>query len=979
MRAFEPSSLLADPAPIWLGDAPSLADDDPMAQVLPWLIRHLGVAEALADDTGLDDAACRARPGQLLQSLQQLGFDTQLSHDALTRLPASDLPAVLRLRTGDACVLTALQTAPHGQRRCQVVVLAPEPMVFTVTDVDLARECTGPALLIRQPRRAQTAAEPALARQPLRSREPAAESASAMAPAPAAAPAPAPTPARALEGRRAAPMARDLPTMPAVRGAPVAAAAPAASPWPSSPAAATRMAPATAATVRPQPQPPALPTLDEVIEADELAALVARAAGPGHEHWLQALPAAESATHMAPPTALPTGLPIAPGTAPGTAPATPPATAPAAAPPRPQALTPPSDAAAPRTMAMPEPARVVVAAPSARADTVPIARPDAVPGVQPALAASPSPVLPDLPAPPPAADADGGVVLDLGFLDRQTGAGRLRGQIAQWQHRLRRRIDHLAAALPNGLTQGLTQGLTRGLTQGLTQGLARGLAIATVPRAAVRRSGVSARRAPPVPAMAPALVPPAKTAAWPPGLAAEKSTPDRSPGWRPRFGLGWPLGQAADSVAAANSAAPILRREPTLSAAPDVWRGAMAPVLLDGALDVALDGGLDLGWPEAMPQAAVAPQAWPRQARAARDPAGLATPASAASAWLPPITDSAPPCASVAAAYFAEPPPTRNIRPGHAAGLLAWAGADRSIWWQRLRAMLARITWRPWAGQGAGAAQRWPAQPAQPAQPAMPAMPAMWAAVTTAATVATARAARAPTAMPAHPPAAAWPARLGDRLKDRLSRRAPQSLAGGLAAGAAVRLRQASAAARRGAAAAGRRLERGLSLPLLTACSAVCLLDGLPLAWAGMVPLSSLKAAALLLPGLMRQALAADQAQAAAALSGALPTAPTAVAKARAPGARSPVPLAANAPQLAAAAAGLAPDDPAMQAMLAARAARAERAERAEKAERARARARGVDIATTLRRRSEVLAMGPPAPAARQRRTPTPLADLLAA
>lgn len=760
MRALESSSQLADPASIWLADTPTLADDDPMAQVLPWLVSHLGMAETLAEESGLDDAACRARPGRLLHSLQQLGFDTRLSHDPVTALRADDLPAVLRLRSGDACVLTALQGRAGAPRRCQVVVLAPEPMAFTVTDADLARECAGPALLVRQP------ATPV-----------------ALVPvAPVAARVATPPPAASPWVDAEPPLAIVEPPAVIVEPPPVIAEPAAVIAEPpsalSQALAARRNAMAQAAEVRRAAAPPervapagqiTLPTLDDVIAPDELASLAHLAAQPGRvAAWVRSVPSDPvlRQTPARPATAVP---------------------------------------------AMPQP----------------------------------------LPPPP-----DGGpdVVLDLGFLDRQTGAGRLRGRVDQWQRQLRGRLQGLAGLDGPGTPQAL----------GALGRLAHiGAHMGGAPASAQARQG--------------------RTGASP-----------RRTGWRPPFGLGWPLGHAPSDAGAANAAnaavtasavksaphgPPQQRREPTLAAVPAVAKAMLNPVTprKAPAFPAGNTGGRrDEAWPESL-----------------------------SAVW-----SDAPPGAAP---------------PGRPPGAGPQRAPDRTRW-------PGVLAWRRGAIAAAGTAGVAGAAGMAVAGRAVQAWAGRWRSRVAGCS--------------------RWPQWLADRsgLPDL--------------AAALDRWRRSP------------RLERWLQGPLLAACSAVCLLDGLPLAWARMASISGLKAAGSVLPGLMRQALAADQERAVAVLAGDAVAPGPMAATSRS---RAPVPAAANSPRLVATAlaAGSAParsggaggglGGPSTLAMVAAR---------AEKAQ--RARERGVDVATTLRRRSEAMSMGPPVPA-RPRRALTAGMALMAA
>lgn len=269
MIAIDSSHLLSDPSMIWLADTPALPEAGPIAQVLPWLVDHLQLPIDPRALARLDASEFARDPGRVLQMLQQLGCDTQVRQTRPHELVQADLPAVLTLATGDTCVVTAVHGRPGTARQCEVVIFAPEPMAFTVTDVELASECTGPAWLVR---RAKARTAPVAAVRPARPAAAAPQAGSAVAsqratPAPqrpafaldaipvlhdvvevalprAATPAPLPAdpPAAAAPRRDVAP-SRARPAM----AAPVTQAAPA--------TAATPMAPVATATTAATPRP----------------------------------------------------------------------------------------------------------------------------------------------------------------------------------------------------------------------------------------------------------------------------------------------------------------------------------------------------------------------------------------------------------------------------------------------------------------------------------------------------------------------------------------------------------------------------------------------------------------------------------------------------------------------------------------------------------------------------------------------------
>jgi hypothetical protein len=194
METLDLASLLAEPAPLcWdrlhatngpLGPLRPPAGDA-LDHALPWLVRHLGVADALsavleADAPAAGPAAATAqaapddqdgiRPdghaGRLRGALRMIGYEGRLSPLALADLDARRLPALLLLRSGDACVLTRC-TDRHGERLLHVVMPGRPPIGFTLPQAALAAEYTGVALLLRPLDGTAPAAPPTAAQGPL--------------------------------------------------------------------------------------------------------------------------------------------------------------------------------------------------------------------------------------------------------------------------------------------------------------------------------------------------------------------------------------------------------------------------------------------------------------------------------------------------------------------------------------------------------------------------------------------------------------------------------------------------------------------------------------------------------------------------------------------------------------------------------------------------------------------------------------------
>ena len=100
---------------------------EPLAQALPWLLRQHGVGDLVAPVMAELAAADALATRRALPMLQSLGLDVRLHSRPLAGIPADWLPAVLLLRNGDACVLTARDSGEHGEPMCSVVMPGIEP------------------------------------------------------------------------------------------------------------------------------------------------------------------------------------------------------------------------------------------------------------------------------------------------------------------------------------------------------------------------------------------------------------------------------------------------------------------------------------------------------------------------------------------------------------------------------------------------------------------------------------------------------------------------------------------------------------------------------------------------------------------------------------------------------------------------------------------------------------------------------------
>ena len=196
MPTLDANSLLSDPAPIWFDEpaavgAPCAAGldplqaalatleaqarrpllavvpppaADPLAQALPWLVRHLGVAAAVEAVVGPVDDDQPAASDDVLPALRRIGFDAHLQRRSLSSFTKADLPTVLMLHSGDACVLTARWQDEQGQAQCNLVLPGPQPDEFSTAEAEIEAEYSGVALVVRRPARPPLASALARAR-----------------------------------------------------------------------------------------------------------------------------------------------------------------------------------------------------------------------------------------------------------------------------------------------------------------------------------------------------------------------------------------------------------------------------------------------------------------------------------------------------------------------------------------------------------------------------------------------------------------------------------------------------------------------------------------------------------------------------------------------------------------------------------------------------------------------------------------------
>ena len=137
-----------------MGTGPRAAADEPLAHAIAWLTRHHGRGRSASSLLAGLPTADRLDGPLAVRALNDAGFHAGLVERRIGELSALLLPAVLLLKEGDACILTAR----HADGRTYDVVMPGEvAQRCTATEADLGAAYTGQAL-VAAPRLEQPAA-----------------------------------------------------------------------------------------------------------------------------------------------------------------------------------------------------------------------------------------------------------------------------------------------------------------------------------------------------------------------------------------------------------------------------------------------------------------------------------------------------------------------------------------------------------------------------------------------------------------------------------------------------------------------------------------------------------------------------------------------------------------------------------------------------------------------------------------------------
>ena len=119
-------------------------DNDALAHALSWLTRHHGRERSVESLLTAQPVNGPLEPKMALRVLREAGYSAGLLERRLDELHALLLPAVLLLRDGGACVLTARDAATGV---CDIVLPARQEMTRQVSDLELRGRYLGMALV----------------------------------------------------------------------------------------------------------------------------------------------------------------------------------------------------------------------------------------------------------------------------------------------------------------------------------------------------------------------------------------------------------------------------------------------------------------------------------------------------------------------------------------------------------------------------------------------------------------------------------------------------------------------------------------------------------------------------------------------------------------------------------------------------------------------------------------------------------------
>ena len=141
----EPFIAADEPAPA--PPPPAGLAEDALAHALVWLTRHHGQERSIASLLNGQQVGGQLGPDQALRALRDAGYEAGLVQRAIGDIHDMLLPAVLLLRSGDACILVSRQRQVGGASLCNLVMPGPQPQPLQAGEAELAQEYSGIALV----------------------------------------------------------------------------------------------------------------------------------------------------------------------------------------------------------------------------------------------------------------------------------------------------------------------------------------------------------------------------------------------------------------------------------------------------------------------------------------------------------------------------------------------------------------------------------------------------------------------------------------------------------------------------------------------------------------------------------------------------------------------------------------------------------------------------------------------------------------
>ncbi|MEK8048918.1 type I secretion system permease/ATPase [Ideonella sp. DXS22W] len=147
-RHIPPFDAAPEPVPAGVDEpGPAGLAEDALAHALLWLTQHHGQERSIASLLHGQELNGALGPDQAVRALREAGFNAGLVQREIADIAPVLLPAVLLLRSGDACVLVARTPLADGGQLCDLVMPGPEHQSLQATLDELRAEYAGVALV----------------------------------------------------------------------------------------------------------------------------------------------------------------------------------------------------------------------------------------------------------------------------------------------------------------------------------------------------------------------------------------------------------------------------------------------------------------------------------------------------------------------------------------------------------------------------------------------------------------------------------------------------------------------------------------------------------------------------------------------------------------------------------------------------------------------------------------------------------------